>query len=240
MGESDRDSRSPQLLQRLLSGTTASALWLLTSAIVLVPFATGVWLAMNGHAEVAAMGAGVGLATPLVWSLLARGPADSIAGPARPSGDQETRPLSATVCGFVGACWQYGVLAAWTMVVFIHLVAPSSPEVESQVLLWGYGTIMAPIALMTGHRGNWTPLIVGLFIYVAGSIIHSFDLPLAMTATWLGAVAVAGALIDTAIGAAIGGEERRSAHGYHLIGEPDALGRELQIAMGLDRDDDAR
>jgi hypothetical protein len=240
MGESERDSRSAALLERFLTGITGSALWLLTSAIVLVPFATGVWLAMDGHAEVAAMGVGVGLATPLVWSLLARGPADSIGGPARPSADQETRPLTATFFGFLGACWQYAVLAAWTMVVFIYLVAPSSPEVHSQVLLWGYGTIMAPIALMTGHRGNWTPLIVGLFIYVAASIIHSFDLLLATTATWLGVVAAVGALIDIAVGAAVGGEERRSAHGYHLISEPDALGRELQIAMGLDRDDDVR
>lgn len=108
---------------------------ILTLATFLGPVAAGVWLALRGyHAEV---GVGVVFAViaPVAWSCVAFGPAAVLAAPV--SGHRDgAHPAVVVLVALVAAGWQYCVIAAWTLAVFLFFRDRFGAAMPAPALAW--------------------------------------------------------------------------------------------------------
>ena len=192
------------------------------------PFAAGTWLLKEGYYDAAGVGVGLAVVMPLLWYVLAYRPAKSVA---RRNGAHPS-----IAAGFFSGCWQYGVLAAWTLFVFAFLVNKAEPTAETIMLVWGYGIIMAPMSFLTRGRGEAgregaAVLGVGLALYMTTAFGYSLGLPMENIIYLLSAVVVVGAMVATAV---IGGPSDRrdqAMSDMHMLADQNTLNRNLNHAL---------
>ena len=135
----DFDVRNSRL-KRVLRG-------LFTLVSFLVPGAAGAWLCLNGHRTEAVIAICFALAMPLVWICVAFWPSTLIAAPIL-GRYRNTHPLVVIVLGFLAAGWQYCVIAAWTLGVFLFFSERMYPGVTLPMSALVFGVVLGPLSFM--------------------------------------------------------------------------------------------
>jgi hypothetical protein len=205
----------------------------LTVINFLGPCAAGMWLALHGHRLAAAIGLGFALLVPFLWSWVAFRPAALLSRPLAAQGDR-AHPLLVLVVGFIAAGWQYCVLAAWTLGVFLFFEERIGFWMPVPLLVWVYGTVMGPLTFMASRdpEVNSAPVLALGFALAAFGVILSLYLAhvaVSTTVTALAVLAALAALGNSAIAARAAIKQRRVY--LQKSGEPGGLGRDLHQAL---------
>ncbi len=119
----------------------------LTLVSFLIPGAAGTWLSLNGHRTEAGIAVCLALAMPLVWTFVAFWPSTVIAAPIV-GRYRNTHPLAVIILCFLAAGWQYCVIAAWTLGVFLFFSERMYPGVTLPMAALAYGVVLGPLSFM--------------------------------------------------------------------------------------------
>ena len=106
----------------------------------------GTWLSLNGHSTEAGLAVCFALAM-LVWIFVAFWPSTLIAAPIV-GRYRNTHPLTVIILCFLAAGWQYCVIAAWTLGVFLFFSERMYPGVTLPMAALAYGVVLGPLSFM--------------------------------------------------------------------------------------------
>ncbi len=216
-------------------GLRAAFISLLTLVNFLVPFAAGLWLAYRGHRIEAGIGIGLGIALPFVWSVAAFWPTTLIASTVTQRGRQP-HPVLVVLVSFAAAGWQYCVIAAWTLGVFLFFEGRAYPAIALPMLAWAYGTVMGPLSYMASKDPGLdsAPSLALMFAFVVCLVIALMYLTNAtmQTTVWcLAALAVGGALLNAVLAGRAAARQRKARRVLPVTDKESELGRELHRAL---------
>lgn len=155
----------------------------LTVVSFLVPGVAGVWLSFNGHRTEAGIAVCFALAMPLVWVCVAFWPSTLIAAPIV-GRYRNTHPVVVIILCFLAAGWQYCVIAAWTLGVFLFFAGRMYAGVTLPMSALAYGVVLGPLSFMAERDpgSDSSPLLALAFaLLVFATIVVGYvqDLSLA-------------------------------------------------------------
>jgi len=208
-------------------------LTILTVINFLGPCAAGMWLALHGYRTEAAIGLGFGLGVPIVWTVVALRPSMMIAEPLAVRG-VHARPLLVIVLGFLATGWQYCVIAAWTLGVFMFFEDRIGWGMPIPMLVWVYGTVMCPLSFMASRDaefGSAPVLALGFALAAFGVIlaIYVARWPVMTTVYWLAALAMLAAAANAALAGRAAFKQRQAGVGKPQ--DPGEINRALYEAL---------
>ena len=185
-------------------GSRAWRAFLAAATVVnfLVPMAAGIWLALHSYRLEAGVGLGCAVLVPFVWTWVAFKPSELLAAPAILAGDR-AHPVVVMIASFLSAGWQYAVIAAWTLVVFLFFERRMGAGNLIPLLAWAYGVVMGPMSYMASKdpRLDSAPALALLFALCAyGTILtfHQLTIPVMTNLHWLIGLVVVAAAISSA------------------------------------------
>ncbi len=118
---------------------------------VAVPGLGGLWLASHGQVLDLAMGLGLAAILPLAWKYLAVRPTAFFTGRLTdPAGTANVRLVMGGA--FLSALWQFAILGSWAFGCFVLFGRDPRPGDEPVLMVWAYGTVMAPLTLLAPPR----------------------------------------------------------------------------------------
>jgi hypothetical protein len=208
-------------------------LTILTVVNFLGPCAAGMWLALHGYRTEAAIGLGFGLGVPVVWCVLALRPSMMIAGPLAARG-VHAHPLLVIALGFLATGWQYCVIAAWTLGVFMFFEDRIGWGMPIPMLVWVYGTVMCPLSFMAGKDAEFgsAPVLALGFALAAFGVILAIYLarwPVMTTVYWLAILAVLAAAANATLAGRAAARQRKA--GIEKPPEPGGINSALYEAL---------
>jgi hypothetical protein len=189
-------------------------LTILTVVNFLGPCAAGMWLALHGYRIEAAIGLGFGLGVPVVWCVVALRPSMMIAEPLAARGER-VHPWLVIVLAFIATGWQYCVIAAWTLGVFMFFEDRIGWGMPIPLLVWVYGTVMCPLSFMASKDAEFgsAPVLALGFALAAFGVILAIYLarwPVMTTVYWLALLAVLAAAANAALAGRAAVKQRRA------------------------------
>lgn len=196
--------------------------------------AAGVWLALHGHRKEAAIGLGLAIAMPIVWSVVAFWPSTLIAAPIM-GRYRCTRPTTVVVRSLLAAGWQYCVIATWTLGVFVLFARYMYPGVILPMTALAYGAVLGPLSFMAGRdpgidSAPVLALAYTLVVFATLVVCYSLDATIVASAVCLGVLAALAAGIQTTISARAAMRQRRDSFDAQA-GEPGSVGRSLHQSI---------
>jgi hypothetical protein len=189
-------------------------LTILTVVNFLGPCAAGMWLALHGYRIEAAIGLGFGLGVPVVWCVVALRPSMMIAEPLAARGER-AHPWLVIVLAFIATGWQYCVIAAWTLGVFMFFEDRIGWGMPIPMLVWVYGTVMCPLSFMASEDAEWgsAPVLALGFALAAFGVILAIYLarwPVMTTVYWLAVLSVLAAAASAALAGRAAFKQRKT------------------------------
>ena len=207
------------------------AIGALTLVSFLGPGAAAVWLALHGYRKEALIGLGLAIAMPIVWTVVAFWPSSLIAAPIL-GRNRNTHTATVVILSFLAAGWQYCVIAAWTLGVFMFFARQMHPGVVLPMTAVAYGAVLGPLSFMASNDSGSESapvLALGYTLVVFGMLLvcYRLDATVVASAVSLGVLALLGAGVNTTISARAAIRQRPHAPGDQL-GE---VGRTLHKAI---------
>ncbi len=172
------------------------------AANVAVPGLGGLWLASHGQVLDVAMGLGLAALLPFAWQYLAVRPTALLTGGL--TATTGTANLGLVMGGaFVSALWKFAILGAWAFGCFALFGRNPQPGDEPVLMVWAYGTVMAPLTLLAPSRLDLGhPRTFPLFQALGACLLCGFGTLAGKmdVAVWLlAALTVVGALASAAL-----------------------------------------
>ncbi len=175
----------------------------LTLVSFLVPGVAGTWLSLNGHSTEAGLAVCFALAMPLVWIFVAFWPSTLIAAPIV-GRYRNTHPLTVIILCFLAAGWQYCVIAAWTLGVFLFFSERMYPGVTLPMAALAYGVVLGPLSFMaeSDPGSDSSPLLALAFAVLTFATIvvgYLLDVTIVTVIAGLIVLAVLTAVLNTTL-----------------------------------------
>lgn len=211
-----------------------ASLGLITIVNFLVPFAAGLWLAFHGERRAAAVGVGAAIALPLIWSWVGFRTTVVIAGCIAGHG-RRPHPLIVAPVSFATAAWQYGLIAAWTLAVFLYFEDMTYVGNTLPMLAWGYGIVMCPLSYMASKDPGLdsAPVLALTFAFLCCAVIaacYRVNVEVRTAAMYLAGLTAVSAMATAAAAALAAAQLRRRLAGGDG-GSGRDLGRDLHRAL---------
>jgi hypothetical protein len=141
--------------KRAASSIVTALLAILVSIVVILNFASeiggGIWLAILGDWKSIIVGLVISICMPFAFTIVTL-PSTGL-GMILFGLINKGRKIPAAILGFINMIYTNVVIAIWVVMVFGYFVERAKGRSIIPYLLWGYGTMMAPLSYMASKDG---------------------------------------------------------------------------------------